>query len=52
MSNDIVLGVSWLHRAGKLAHKDSGIEKEIDYIASIFRYFSNEQAKKQMQGEN
>ena len=51
MPKDIVLGVSWLHRAGKLAHKDNGIEKEIDYIASGFRYFSSEQTKKQVQGD-
>ena len=49
MQIDIVVGVTWLHRAGKLAHKDNGIEKEIDYIASIFRYFSNEQSKRHLQ---
>ena len=42
MPNDIVLGVTWLHRAGKLAHKDNVIEKEIDYIASVFRYYTGE----------
>ena len=49
MPNDIVLGVSWLHRAGKLAHKDSGIEKEIDYIASIFCYYTGD-IKNDVQG--
>ena len=35
-------GVIWLHRAGKLIDKDVQIEKEIDYIASVFRYYTGE----------
>jgi len=51
MPNDIVLGVTWLYRASKTVHKDSAIGNEIDYIASVFRYFSSEQTKKQVQGD-
>jgi len=47
----LLLGVTWLHRAGKLAHTDSAINDEVDFIASIFRYYSSEQDKKQVSGE-
>jgi len=50
MPNDIVLGVTWLHRASKLVNQDSEIKNEIDFISTVFRYFSSEQTKKQVQG--
>ena len=50
MPNDIVLGVTWLHRASKLVNQDLEIKNEIDFISTVFRYFSSEQTKKQVQG--
>jgi len=35
MSDDIVLGVIWLHRAGKLVDHDLNIIKEIDFISYV-----------------
>ena len=51
MADSLLVGVTWLHRAGKLANNDTGIENEVDFIASVFRYYSNEQHKKQVSGE-
>ena len=50
MLNNILVGVTWLHRASKLVNQDLEIKNEIDFIASVFRYFSSEQTKKQVQG--
>ena len=50
MSNNILVGVTWLHRASKLVNQDLEIKNEIDFIANVFRYFSSEQTKKQVQG--
>ena len=47
MSNNILVGVTWLHRASKLVNQDLEIKNEIDFIASIFRYSSSEQTKNQ-----
>ena len=41
----------WLYRAEKLIDQDVAILKEIDYIASVFGYFSSEQNKKHVSGE-
>ena len=41
----MLLGVTWLHRAGKLIDKDIDIMKELDYIASVFRYYRNDEGK-------
>ena len=46
-----MLGVIWLHRAGKLAHHDIEIGNEVDFIATVFRYYSSEQNKNQVSGE-
>ena len=50
-ADNLLLGVTWLHRAGKLVDKDVAISNEVDFIASIFRYYSSEQNKKQGSGE-
>ena len=50
-ADNLLLGVTWLHRAGKLANKDVAIGNEVDFIASVFRYYSSEQNKKQISGE-
>ena len=51
MADFLLSGVIWLHRAGKLANKDVAIGNEVDFIASVFRYYSSEQNKKQISGE-
>jgi hypothetical protein len=35
-------GVIWLHKASKLANTDAEINNEIDYIASVFRYYKGD----------
>jgi hypothetical protein len=51
MSDNILVGVTWLYRASKLVNHDLGIKNEIDFISTVFRYFSSEQTKKQVQGD-
>jgi len=42
---DVKLGVTWLHRAGKILDNDVAIMQEMDFIASVFRYYSSEQVE-------
>lgn len=46
MMND---GVLWLHNASKCVDKDVGIDIELTYIASVFRFYSVADSQKKLQ---
>ncbi len=46
MVND---GVLWLHYATKCIDHDVGLDTELTYIASVFRYYSVAEIQKQQQ---